>query len=307
MSITPIQKIFAYNTGSTVYGTTQVGDIAISEADVEYSANYGGLQWWGGPDETNGYVIAYPIPGCNRQTPIFGLQACLGFKRSTNLTNNSFLELVNSFVVGPPAPFSSATDASTYLTNNGYWNSYPASGLTPTPTATVVQTPTPSVTNTPTITPTNSPTPSTSSVPVTGYGFNLVALPYNFPSSGNSIMNNSGGITSGSTDINALTTNGRGFYFNSIDSIGVDRTSYFSTFTGQNITITFTQTGNTAIYSGDTNSLKLWLQSPNSGFVFGTGVGVPLSGTPSGTAILTQSATTLFTIGLPVYVSVVVS
>lgn len=151
-----IQKIFAYNTGSTIAGTTQVGDIAISQDDVEYSANYGGLQWWGGPDETNGYVIAYPIPGCNRQTPIFGLQACLGFKRSTDLTSNSFIELANSFVGGPPAPFSSATDASTYLTNNGYWNSY--FYVTPTPTPTIGATPTPTVTNTPTVTQTPTAT-----------------------------------------------------------------------------------------------------------------------------------------------------
>lgn len=116
-------------------------------------------------------------------------------------------------------------------------------------------------------------------------------------------MNNSGGINTGSTEINLLTTNGRGFYFNSIDSNGFDRTNYFSAFTGQNVTITFTQTGNTAIYSGDTNSFKQWIQAPEAGFVFGTGVGVPPSGTPSGTALLIQSATTLFTIGLPVYVS----
>jgi hypothetical protein len=168
-----IQKIFAYNTGSLISGTTQVGDIAISQADVEYSANFGGLQWWGGPDETNGYVIAYPIPGCDRNTPV-GLQACLGFKRSTDLTNNSFIELVNSFVEGPPAPFSSATDASEYLTNNGYWNSYPVTGVTPTPTATIGLTPTPTVTTTETPTPTatvgitptptNTPTPTVTSV-----------------------------------------------------------------------------------------------------------------------------------------------
>jgi hypothetical protein len=152
-----IQKIFAYNTGSLISGTTQVGDIAISQADVEYSANFGGLTWWGGPDETNGYVIAYPIPGCDRNTPV-GIQACLGFKRSTDLTNNSFIELVNSFVGGPPAPFSSATDASEYLTNNGYWNSYPVSGVTPTPTATIGLTPTPTITTTPTLTPTPTET-----------------------------------------------------------------------------------------------------------------------------------------------------
>jgi hypothetical protein len=167
MAITPIQKIFAYNIGALVFGTTQVGDIAISDIDVEYSANYGGLQWWGGPDETNGYVIAYPVPGCDRNTPV-GIQACLGFKRSTSLTNNSFIELANSFVGGPPAPFSSATDASEYLTNNGYWNSYPVSGVTPTPTATLGLTPTPTITPTSTsagVTPTPSVTSSVTPTP----------------------------------------------------------------------------------------------------------------------------------------------
>ena len=314
MSITPIQKIFAYNTGSLISGTTQVGDIAISEADVEYSANFGGLQWWGGPDETNGYVIAYPVPSCDRPTPIFGLLACLGFKRSLSLTDNSFLELANSFVGGPPAPFSSATDASIYLTNNGYWNSYPVTGVTPTPTATLNLTPTPTPTTTqtptntetPTNTPTVTPTPSVTPQPVTGYSFNLVALPYNFPSSGNTIMNGAGGATSGTTDPNVLATGSRGIYWNSIDSDGINRTDYFSGFTGQSITITMSQTGSTAIYSGDTNSLKTWISS-GSGFVFGAGIGVPPVNIPSGTAVLIQSASTQWTLGLPVYISVVIN
>lgn len=186
----------------------------------------------------------------------------------------------------------------------------PTSTQAPTNTPTPTESETPAPTPTPTITQTstNTPTPSVTPQPVTGYSFNLVALPYNFPSSGNSIMNGPSGATSGSTDINALSTSSRGFYFNSIDSDSVDRTSYFSSFTGQNVTITFTQTGNTAIYSGNTSSFKQWIQSPQgSGFVFGTGVGVPPSGTPSGTAILIQSATTQYTIGLPVFVSLVTS
>jgi hypothetical protein len=173
--------------------------------------------------------------------------------------------------------------------------------VTPTPSPTETSGPTP----TPSITPTNTPTPSSSPEPVTGYSFNLVALPYNFPEAGNSIMNNPPDNTSGSTEINLLSTTGRGFYFNSIDSSSVDRTNYYSGFTGQSITITFSQTGNTAIYSGDTNSLKYWESSPtDNGFVFGTGIGTP-SLPPSGTAVLIQSATTQFTIGLPVFVSLV--
>lgn len=174
-----------------------------------------------------------------------------------------------------------------------------------TPSETITQTPTPSVTLTPTVTPTITTTPSQTPTAVTGYSFNLVALPYNFPTSGNSIMNNTGGITSGSTDINILTTSGRGFYFNAIDSNGIDRSAYFLALTNQNITITFTQGSNTAIYSGDTTSFKQWVQSPTgSGFVFGTGVGVPPSGTPSGTALLLQASPSQFTIGLPVIVNV---
>ena len=112
-----IQKIFAYNTGLLVSGTTQVGDIAISDADVEYSANYGGLQWWGGPDETNGYVIAHSDPS---RVPDY-----LGFWRSSGLTDSDFLTLCNSI---PPrigdTPFTNTSDASAWLAANGYWTSY---------------------------------------------------------------------------------------------------------------------------------------------------------------------------------------
>ena len=120
-----IQKIFAYNTGSLISGTTQVGDIAISEANVEYSSNFGGLQWWGGPDETNGYVIAHTDPsGSHDGYP--GIPAYLGFWRSIGLTDSDFLTLCNSI---PPrigdTPFTTATQAQNWLFNNGYWSSYP--------------------------------------------------------------------------------------------------------------------------------------------------------------------------------------
>jgi hypothetical protein len=177
--------------------------------------------------------------------------------------------------------------------------------VTPTPTTT--STPTPSVTNTqtPSVTPTLTPTPSVTPEPVTGYSFNLVVLPYNFPSSGNTIMNGPGGATSGSTNPNELTTSARGIYWNSIDTDGIDRTNYFSQFTGQSVTITMTQTGSTAIYSGDSQSLKSWSQSPSTGFVFGTSITVPPLTAATGSAVIIQSASTQWTIGLPVYISVV--
>ena len=180
----------------------------------------------------------------------------------------------------------------------------------PTPTPTTTSTPTPSVTNTQTQTPTLTPTPSTSPIPVTGYGFNLIALPYNFPTTGNTIMTGPSGSSSGTTNPNEMTSIGRAIYFNSIDSDGIDRTNYFSQFTGQSITITMSQTGSTAIYSGDTNAFKYWSANTGAppgvagdGFVFGTGISVPPITGFTGTTVLIQSATTNWTVGLPVYIS----
>jgi hypothetical protein len=182
----------------------------------------------------------------------------------------------------------------------------PSVTATNTPTLTNTETPT----NTPTLTetPTNTPTPSTSPIPVTGYGFNLIVLPYFFPVSGNTIMTNNP-LNTGTTNPNELTTSGRGIYWNSIDTDGIDRTSYFSQFTGQSVTITMSQTGSTAIYSGSTNAFQNWSGTTGSssgttgtGFVFGTGISTVPSGF-TGTTVLIQSATTNWTVGLPVYIS----
>jgi hypothetical protein len=179
-----------------------------------------------------------------------------------------------------------------------------------TPTNTPTPSVTPTITPTNTETPTNTPTPTVTPTPVTGYGFNLVALPYNFPSSGNTIMNQ-GDIQTGTTNPNELTISGGGIYFNSIDSNGIDRTSYFSGFTGQSVTITMSQTGSTAIYSGSTNAFQSWSANtgtvppgePGTGFVFGTGISTVPSGV-TGTTVLIQSATTQWVTGQTVYISV---
>ena len=334
---------FAYNPSRTpIPGTEQVGDLSIAVEQQYYSEGLGGVRWWMGPNEDLGYIICYPFSAGTRPSPD-GNISYIGFKRSQSKTEESFVAMSNAFANGQ-ATFSNGLEAYLWLNLNGNWTSYipvtptptpstgplvsptstPASTSTPTPTETEIPpTPTPSTgplvsptstsastpTPTPTetqiaSTPTNTPTPSVTPSPVTGYSFNLVALPYNFPTSGNSIMNGPSGVAS--TDPNALATGARGFYFNSIDSDSIDRTNYFSTFTGQSVTITLSQTGSTAIYSGDTNSFKQWIQSPmGSGFVFGAGIGVPPTNTPSGTAVLIQSATTQFTIGLPVYVSLI--
>ena len=318
----PTARPFAFNPGAPIDGTEQIGQIAVGITPQNYSGGYGGVRWWNGPDEDLGYVICYSVPALNHPSPD-GPIAGVGFFRSKFLTEPSFIEIAE--YVSSGQTFATGNDASTWLTSNGYWNSWVS--ITPTPTATLevtptptntvtpttTSTPTPSVTNTQTQTPTLTPTPSTSPIPVTGYGFNLIVLPYNFPATGNTIMNQ-GAVQTGTTNPNELTISGRGIYFNSIDSNGIDRESYFSQFTGQSITITMTQTGSTAIYSGDTNAFKYWSATTGTppgvagdGFVFGTQVGVPPSNTPSGNAVLIQSATTNFVTGQTVYISYVVN
>jgi hypothetical protein len=159
-----IQQIFAYNTGSTISGTIQVGDIAIIENDGVYSPGLGGLTWWGGPDESLGYVIAYPVPAGDHPTPVSGVTAYLGFLGTKNMPNpfseSTFVALTNSSF---NQSFTNGNDASTWLTTNGYWNSW--INITPTPTATLGVTQTPTVTSTATPTPTNTTTPTNTLTP----------------------------------------------------------------------------------------------------------------------------------------------
>jgi hypothetical protein len=112
----------AYNPSlSPIAGTTQVGTLAVGTTQQDYSINPGGVTWWMGPDEDLGYVIGIPVAGGTQPTPIAGVFASLGFYRSEDLTDNSFVGLTNSVF---NQNFTSATEASTWLTNNGYWNSY---------------------------------------------------------------------------------------------------------------------------------------------------------------------------------------
>jgi hypothetical protein len=116
---------FAYNTGFPISGTDQIGDLAIAtDMTKPYEANYGGVQWWEGPDEELGYVICKPISAGNQPNPV-GIPCYIGFERSNSLTDQSFLDLAN--VVFPGNNFSTAANAKSWMDSNGYWTSWTAS------------------------------------------------------------------------------------------------------------------------------------------------------------------------------------
>ena len=185
-----LSRPFAYNPtpNPTISGTTQVGDLAIGDFIWNYQQNYGGVFWWQGPDEELGYVIAYPQPNGLHPNPLF-TPAYLGFKRSKLLTEPSFIEIANYVAAGATAPFTSGNEASTWLTNNGYWNSW--NSITPTPT--------PTITITPTVTPTPTSTPIPIYVPTCSLIFNSIdAGIYAYDSSTNTstFLYNSGFVSS---------------------------------------------------------------------------------------------------------------
>jgi len=156
---------FAYNTGSTIDGTIQIGNIAIGVTEQDYSQNPGGVKWWMGPDEELGYVIAHEVPAGDQPTPV-EVDASISFWRSTSLTDQSLLDLLNVLPITDGLPlFTNINDAQTWLITNGHFTSYDNNLPTPTPTPTLgiptaTPTPTPTSTSTPTPVPTDTPTPT---------------------------------------------------------------------------------------------------------------------------------------------------
>ena len=119
---------FAYNPppNAVIAGTEQVGSLAIGTPTSGFTSN---PQFWNGPDEELGYVIAKPISGNTQPTPILGVFASVGFLGTKNMSNPlseaTFVELTNSSF---NQNFTGGTEASTWLTSNGYWNSWVSSG-----------------------------------------------------------------------------------------------------------------------------------------------------------------------------------
>lgn len=116
-----ITRPFAYNIGAPISGTTQLGNLAIGVSDQNYASGIGGVQWWNGPDENLGYVIAEQVPSGNQPNPL-NIPAYVGFWQTSAKTDSDFINLTNylfnqTFVTG--------NQCKTYLNTNGYWTSWP--------------------------------------------------------------------------------------------------------------------------------------------------------------------------------------
>ena len=111
---------FAYNpTQSTISGTYNIGTLCIGVTNQNYSSGIGGLNWWGGPNENEGYCIGTVVPAQNQSTPL-GNIGNVKFWRTPIFTQDAFKTLASS-VTGQS--FASASAALTYLNANNYWAS----------------------------------------------------------------------------------------------------------------------------------------------------------------------------------------
>jgi hypothetical protein len=141
-------------------------------------------------------------------------------------------------------------------------------------------------------------TGSTGGTGATGGAYELVIFPYNPPAAGKTIFPNFGvGATAGILNPNTFATGG--VYWNPIDVNSVDQTSYYNGMIGNAVTASFTQNGNTAIYSGSTGAFTfIPATGPQSAsFAYNP------NGPNPGTLTLTQASPVNFTLGETVYIS----
>lgn len=110
---------FAKHTGSEISGTKKSGNISAVIPNNVNSFDFAGsgLKWYNGPEET-GYIISFE--GASRPTPD-GSMSTLNFVRSTDLTDQSFIDLVAKLA---GQSFVNSTNALAWLNNNGYHTTF---------------------------------------------------------------------------------------------------------------------------------------------------------------------------------------
>lgn len=114
---------FTYNPNSLIPGTEKFGGLTVGYPTSGFEST--GLQWWNGPDEDLGYVIATTMVDSNgngtQPTSIPGVFGNVGFNRTKTWMYSEFIDLVNTRY---NQSFTGVTDAKLWLESNGKWTSF---------------------------------------------------------------------------------------------------------------------------------------------------------------------------------------
>lgn len=122
-------RAFCYNpVPIDIPNTESIGSMSVATGAINagFYTNVN-LQWWNGPDEDLGYVIAYVDPSGDRpnapeRTFSTNYVCNIGFFRSAAKTDQSFVDLVK--IISASSSLILASQSKTWLNNNGYWTSY---------------------------------------------------------------------------------------------------------------------------------------------------------------------------------------
>ena len=278
-------KAFSYNIGPIISGTTQSGDFAIGEPITGYTNS---PQFWNGPDEDLGYIIAQPVPAGNQPNPV-GIPAYLGFFRTEGFSDLAFTEMAST-VAG--ISFVNSSDAYNWLNANGYYTTFNPTTPTPTPTITPTNTVTPTNTNTPTpsftstLTPTQTPTKTVTPTP------SITASPTQTPSQTATQTATPTNTPSVTPTRSTAVTFSRTFTFNQPPDAATETawTTFRSQLTGTYSTMTLSSslgasiTVTNALVQNIANSLRTATTGTNDTFVIGVNTWRVAHGCVSGTA-----------------------
>lgn len=116
-----VSRPFSYNsTQVNIPGTYNIGTMCVGVDQLIYYNSPGGLTWWGGPNENQGYCIGTVVPEQNQSTPL-GNIGNVKFWRTSIFTDSSFLNLVKE---ATEQTFTDTPSACAYLASNNYWTSF---------------------------------------------------------------------------------------------------------------------------------------------------------------------------------------
>lgn len=119
-------RAFAYNTGSPVPGTGQVGNLAYEITNSAWEGDIAGLEWWNGPDERNTWIVGKDWPQGDWNTPI-GDIGDVHFWKTNFDTLFEFKNLVSNLralETQTGSLFTSSMDAKEWLDNNDYFTNF---------------------------------------------------------------------------------------------------------------------------------------------------------------------------------------
>ena len=116
----PTIKPIGYSHDRLVSGTAQFGNLAVAVINQDYGASPNDITFWATTDLDTGYNITVENPACDTPNNA-GVPCCLSFYSTDTKDDTEFINLSN-YLTGQG--FTGATQAYSWLTNNGYWTSY---------------------------------------------------------------------------------------------------------------------------------------------------------------------------------------